>query len=159
MRKFLRLSWIDRWLLFQAALWLIVMRVALRSLPFRHVQSLFARFSLQSPGPSSRGPRSEMNRHLTSDRRPLSEPALPVHRIPWVVQAVANRIPGTTCLPRALVTQLLLARAGRAADLHVGVGKNSGGRFHAHAWVESGGVVLVGGPDTNSYTRILVLGR
>ncbi|HMI53307.1 MAG TPA: lasso peptide biosynthesis B2 protein [Candidatus Saccharimonadales bacterium] len=47
----------------------------------------------------------------------------------------------TSCLEQSLVIWFLLRRRGAPAVLRFG-GRKEGGRFEAHAWVESEGVVL-----------------
>jgi hypothetical protein len=46
------------------------------------------------------------------------------------------------CLPAALTLQTLLARAGIASELRLGVRKR-GTRLEAHAWIEHRGVALM----------------
>jgi len=56
-------------------------------------------------------------------------------------------VPRSTCLVRALSAWGLLRRSGLEAALHLGVAEGAGTvrAFHAHAWVESAGRVVVGG--------------
>ena len=59
--------------------------------------------------------------------------------------AVARRVvPRASCLPQALAAEALLMRGGRRVELRIGVVKTERGRLVAHAWVESGGRVVVG---------------
>ena len=50
-----------------------------------------------------------------------------------------------TCLSVALTAEALLRQHGYDAELCLGA-KREGGRFRAHAWIERGGAVVVGGP-------------
>lgn len=77
-----------------------------------------------------------------------------VTRIAWAVEAAARRLPGTTCLPMALVAQRLLSSSGHRGELHVGVTR-AGAKFAAHAWVECEGRVLIGEEESRAYTRLL----
>jgi hypothetical protein len=64
-------------------------------------------------------------------------------RIARMVQIAARRGPvRAKCLPASLALQALLARAGVASELRVGVRKR-GARLEAHAWVEHEGVALM----------------
>ena len=64
----------------------------------------------------------------------------------WSVGAAARLIPGAnTCLPKALVADLILARHGFDASLRIGATKSPEGALEAHAWVESDGRVVLGG--------------
>ena len=135
--KFFRLSVVERRVLFQAAAWLVLLRVLLAAAPFARVQRLVSR----ACGAGAPGVRC---------------PDVPApSRIGYLVAVAANLIPGTTCLPRALATQVLLGRHGHGAELHIGVNRDSQGRFQAHAWVETGGRVVIGGPDVTGYEPIL----
>jgi len=130
-RKFRELTGRERVLLVQAAAWLVWIRLLLFILPFRHVRALVL--------------------HWSKPRRAR----VLAHRIAYVTNAAANRIPRTTCLPRALVAQMLLSRHSDRAELHIGVAKDSNGKLEAHAWVESGGQVVIGGIEVGRYTRLL----
>ena len=63
---------------------------------------------------------------------------------------------GTTCLATALVGQALLQRHGHQTQLRLGVRRDLGGKFAAHAWLEREGKVVLGGPTAmvGSYTRL-----
>jgi Transglutaminase-like superfamily len=68
------------------------------------------------------------------------------------------RMPGAkTRLNQALATQMLLARRGYPALLHIGVAKGKEGQFQAHAWVESEGKVVIGGAGLGCFTPLAVL--
>ena len=63
---------------------------------------------------------------------------------------------GSTCLATALVGQALLHRHGHTAQLRIGVRREAGRKFEAHAWLERHEKVVLGGPSTliGSYTRM-----
>lgn len=69
--------------------------------------------------------------------------SIPVGRLCWAVQAAARRIPGASCLTRALALQHLLACAGQSSRVRIGVAKNASG-LESHAWLESRGEILIG---------------
>jgi hypothetical protein len=121
----------EKVLLLQAAAWLVWIRLLLFIFPFRHVKILVHRWS--------------------KPRRA----GFPTHRLAYLIKAAAHRIPRTTCLPRALVAQILLCRHGHHAELHIGVARDSNGKFEAHAWVESAGQVVIGGSAVGRYRRLL----
>lgn len=64
-----------------------------------------------------------------------------------------------TCLTQTLATQVLLARRGHPAILRTGVARGSGDNLEPHAWVESGGKVVIGGHDLERYTQLATLGE
>jgi Transglutaminase-like superfamily len=67
-------------------------------------------------------------------------------RIARMVSLAGRRSPWpTTCLRQALALWFLLARRGVATEVRIGAEKPANGLFAAHAWVEQGGHVLIGG--------------
>ena len=137
--KLLRLSRAEKAVLLQAVAWLVWIRFLLALLAFRHASWLVQRWA--------RSARTELDAN--------HRPTLTAHRVGQLVTAAAYRIPGTTCLPRALVTQVLLCRHGHGAELHIGVNRDSQGRIQAHAWVETEGRVVIGGPEVTGFQPIL----
>jgi hypothetical protein len=75
-------------------------------------------------------------------------------RIAWAVCVASRFVPRPTCLVRALAAHRLLAQHGHASGLRIGVAKSGAAGFAAHAWVECGGVVLIGHTDSE-YSPIL----
>jgi hypothetical protein len=62
------------------------------------------------------------------------------------------------CLTQALTVMLLFRRRKYPAQLKIGVAKRNDGALIAHAWVESGGEVVIGGVDSpHLYTTLLSL--
>lgn len=111
-----------------------MVRLALWILPFRTLQRI--------------------QQHL-GERRPSGRPSRHTAReIATAIGAAARYIPRATCLTRALAAQFLLKANGHAAILHIGVARPEVGAFQAHAWVESGGTVLLGGSEAALYTRL-----
>ncbi len=133
--RFARLPWADQRLLIKSIWLLWVMRFGLWLLPFRTLRRL-----------SSRLTRS------TSASRSADDGA--IERVAWAVAAASRFVPGTTCLSRALGSQILLAERGVQADLHIGVARNQHG-FRAHAWVKSGDRIVGGEPEeTEQFTSL-----
>jgi len=73
-----------------------------------------------------------------------------VDRLAWAVKIASKRMPGVTCLCRALALQRLLAKNGHGSELRIGVEKNDG-RFGAHAWLVRDGKVLTGASPLARY--------
>jgi hypothetical protein len=73
-----------------------------------------------------------------------------VNRLAWAVEVASRRMPGATCLCRALALQRLLAKNGHGSELRIGVEKNNG-RFGAHAWLVHDGQVLIGASEPEKY--------
>ncbi len=58
------------------------------------------------------------------------------------------------CLTQALAARWLLSRDGYQADLRIGARREEGA-FMAHAWLERGGVVILGGADSPTKYALL----
>jgi hypothetical protein len=72
------------------------------------------------------------------------------------VRRAARRLPGTTCLVDALAAELMLRRRGVPSTLHIGVrAPLAATPLDAHAWLECGGTVVVGGQADVAEYRIL----
>jgi hypothetical protein len=116
-----------RWILIAVTL-LPLMTGLLHLLPFRVLRSLtgaLPRFLWMAPG----------------------RPVFPPWHIGRCVSAYALWLPGGMhCLSRALVTEMLLRRAGHPASLRLGVLKEEGCSLEAHAWVECRGRIVIGHP-------------
>lgn len=61
----------------------------------------------------------------------------------WAIAAVSRRIPGTYCLARSIALHRLLARAGIASEVRIGV-MRAGEGIAGHAWVVCEGCALDG---------------
>ena len=134
LRKFLRLSPADRRLLVTAALLQAAIRLGLVVLPYRRLRQLVDR--------------AARVRRLAPT---------PPERIAWAVTRTSRSVPGAACLTQALALRVLLERRGQPARVRVGVMRADGARLLAHAWVESGGRVLLGGADLARYTPLAPL--
>jgi hypothetical protein len=69
----------------------------------------------------------------------------------WAITAAARRIPRTRCLEWALALRGLLAQAGVASKLRIGVAADGPGTIRAHAWVEAVNETWSWG-DTHGYS-------
>jgi hypothetical protein len=132
--RFVRLPARRRRLVLRAIVAVAGFRVALPLLPFRWVQALAARARRSSTG-------------AQSSREDIA----------WSVISVGRRL-RSTCLVDALALQALLLREGHDANLRIGVAKTAAGRLEAHAWLDSGGHVLVGGPESARFTELPLSG-
>ena len=81
-------------------------------------------------------------------------------------QRAARTLPGSSCLARSLVAELLLRRGGHPATLRIGVAAlpvaevvgAARADLDAHAWVESGGLLVAGDADLDRYTELVRFG-
>ena len=137
MRTFLHLTWPECRLLIRSGIILGSMRVALWVLPFRTLREFLGREKL--------------------GLRPAA--TISPERIAWAIQVMSRYVPRPTCLVQALSAQVLLANAGFASALHIGVARGEQKRLEAHAWIESCGTVISGGRDFERYSPLLVWKR
>lgn len=137
LRKFLHLTSGDRRLLVGTALLLGVIRLGLRSIPFRTVRRVVNWLAQWSSRSARRADRFS------------------VDRLVWAVTVTSRYVPKATCLTQVLATQVLLGRYGhQPAQLRVGIARGKGGQLEAHAWLENQSKVLVGGGDLSRYTLL-----
>ena len=123
--KFLRRGWADQRLLLEAGLVVGAVRVGLWVLPYDRLRRL-----LETIAPT-RQPRQHADRACAE-------------RVGWAVGQVAECVPDATCLTRALAAEWILNRLGQPSSLRFGVAKGETGGIEAHAWLESGGTIVVG---------------
>ena len=122
--KFRDASWADRRAILAAGALLLAVRTALLLLPLRTVLRLAER---RGPPPS----------------RPSDDTRL--ERMVWAVDVMGHRLfPANPCLTQAVLVQALYRRAGRPAELRIGVKREDPSRLAAHAWVEYQGTILIG---------------
>jgi hypothetical protein len=126
--------------MFLGKVWLLasVIRFALWLMPFRVVQRLVRRWG----------------------GRPARHRAAPARHPRTVAAAVRSTtcfVPGATCLTQALVTQVLLRRAGFVPVLRIGLARGAGGALHAHAWLENQGEVVIGGEELEGFIPLPAL--
>ena len=141
LRRFLARPAADRRLLIEASLYLGVLRLGLKLLPF---QTLLTLLNLM--------PRTRL--------APLPLDPRCAERLAWAIGTAGPYFVGSRpCLPQALAAQLLLVRRGFPARLHLGVIKGDQGEVQAHAWMETDGRVVVGGSlaELARFTPLLAL--
>jgi len=137
LRTLTRLSSPHRSLVLRALVIVACTRLALSVLSFRTLQHLIN----------------------VSVRLPFSLPAeTQVTRLVWAVRAASKRVPAASCLTQSLALQFMMAQSGRAARIHIGVAKQSGSVFQAHAWVEYAGTVLLSElSEIESYSPLITM--
>jgi len=126
LQKALRLPFHRKVLFLQVALQLMFIHAGLRLLSFSTVYRFLKRFH--------RAP-------LHPDHDPAAGETIcwAVNRAGWMLFADHG------CLTQALLGETLLIRKGIPARLLIGVHKPSADAMLAHAWVESGGQIVIGG--------------
>lgn len=138
--RFFRLSGGEKALLIQATILLTAIRLGLRVLPFARLRNLLARLARTGSRPEDQLDGAARDRTIRA------------------VETVSRQFPAIgTCLMQALAIHVLLARQGYGSNLRIGVTRDSGGRFIAHAWLEKNGVVLIGESGHQNYTPLPLL--
>lgn len=83
------------------------------------------------------------------------EPA--IERIAYVVPRIAVRLPWRSdCLIQALAVQRWLSRSGVTSHIVVGARLDEVGDLLAHAWLQAGDWIIIGG-DVSSYEALIDL--
>lgn len=121
-RKLIKIDTSDRFLLIEAAILLILIRLGLQLLQFQNLRYILAKVI-----------------------RPKQNKQASIYKIIWAITMVSPYIPGVKCLARAIVAQVMLSKHGYPNQLRIGVGKDQQGQFIAHAWVENRGRTVIGG--------------
>jgi Transglutaminase-like superfamily len=78
-------------------------------------------------------------------------------RIRWAMRTAVARVPwNTTCLVQALAAAALLRRQGISGTLSLGVGKADTAEegVLAHAWLQSGQLVLTGDAEPERFAEL-----
>jgi transglutaminase superfamily protein len=133
----MKLKTIKRRYLFEAALMLILARLAVRFVPASRIFTW-----------ADRLPR-RVKRFAIGEAR----------WVEWSVERIGNnpRL-RTLCLPRALAVHAMLRRRGIASRLCLGVARN-GQELIAHAWVEFGETTAILDPAVPRFTRLAQFGE
>ncbi len=137
LRSYAQLPREERRLSVRALWWIAVARAGLFLFAFTRVRAFTSRVA--RPGAAS----------------PAEWPQL-VRRA--VIRA-SRSLPGSTCLAQSLAAERLLLQGGCDARLSIGVAPGGSRRsLDAHAWVESGGVLVTGDDQHERYELLATLG-
>ena len=134
-----------RWRVVEALALLLIARLLVARVRFRHWRA--------SLGTLDRGGPRESPHAATHPDSPE------IHRAAacaYAVRQAASRLPGTLCLPQAMVLQWMLKRRGIGATVLFGVmpQQERGHLGDLHAWLEIGGIPLL---DPGAGTHRVVL--
>ena len=138
LRKLLALSWSDRFLLIEAWINLGAARLALLTVPFKHI-----------------APR--LGRQLPPDHPVRDLPTIPpvARRIAWAIDVMSPRTPWeSACLAQAVAGKFMLRSRGLSSRLFLGTRKDETGDLAAHAWLQLGQEILLGGGGRPTFTAL-----
>ena len=135
--------WRQRASTLRAMAYLALARAAVRLLPLRLYR--------QSLGAMSQGKRAG----AASRRDPM--PTVMQKRLARRVVRAAIRLPGKSrCLAQAIALHWMLRRIGEEGELVVAIHRTERSRKHSyHAWLEAGGMMLVGACDREDYQELM----
>jgi hypothetical protein len=82
-----------------------------------------------------------------------------VKQIIWGLQVAIRHIPwNAKCLEQAIAGNIMLARRGILSTLYLGLAKDKKDNLSAHAWLQSGSKIVVGGRRENPFKVICKFG-
>lgn len=120
--KIIRDNSCGRFILIEAMILLILIRLGLQFFQFQTLHKLLEKIA-----------------------QPKQNKQVSIYKIIWAITMISPHIPGVKCLARALAAQVMLSRQEYPNQLRIGVGKDKQGQFIAHAWVENRGRTVIGG--------------
>jgi hypothetical protein len=136
--KFFRLPFADKILAAEAFLLLGWARFAVLVLPFRWVAKFI-------------GEQKEFSEKEVEKASNDSG----IYRIRWAVRRISRFTPWrSNCLAKAIAGHFMLRRRGISSTLYFGMTKGAKGKYAAHAWLKSNGVILTGGANLERYTIV-----
>jgi hypothetical protein len=119
---FLDISGADRWLVLEAMLLLGLARISVLAVPLRLMAPWLARAPITA-----------------------SCDEILLVRVRKTVTMAARNVPwNAVCLPQAIAAKAMLARRRQGSAFHLGAAFDDNGKLIAHAWLVSGGKVVVG---------------
>jgi hypothetical protein len=127
-------SWRQRYLLVEAASFLVLAAAAIALLPF----SRLARLAGKAPKVPCRTP-----------------DAGEIQELRWAIEVMARRVPfRSKCFERGLTALWMLRRRGYDATLFYGAARGGNGSLSAHVWVRAGGLDVIGCENAAEFATI-----
>lgn len=137
LNKFRRLTWADRFLLFEATIWLAVARLSLLLMPFRKIAGRLGNIGEEN------------------DAKLSTASEIKADKIGWAVRAMARRTPWeSACLAQAIGGKAMLRRRKIPSTLYLGLAKNDSEQMQAHAWLRCGEEIITGKAGHEQYSVI-----
>jgi hypothetical protein len=145
-RRFARIDGGRRGLLMEAALSLLIARLALVFMPFRNIARRLGEFVPPS------------DERVRNPAEPSSyEHIRLAEEIGWAVTRAARYVPfKAVCLPQAIAAKAMLRRRDVGSVLHFGVAKSDkpDKPLDAHAWLDAMGIEVTGYPVAREFTEV-----
>ena len=139
-RKFIALSWMEQLILFEALFYLGLARLALLTVPFKYI-----------------APHLGQQMEQKDIQKSSLSPSGIARQIAWAVDVMSRRTPWeSACLAQAIAGKFMLKRRSLTSWLYLGTKKDDADKFIAHAWLQSGNEILLGGAGSESFTALSV---
>jgi len=123
-------------------LYLAAARLALSAVAFRHIA---VRLGRQFPPEHS--------------IEPVSLVPPDARRVSWAIELMSRRTPWeSACLAQAVAGKFMLRRRSVASWLYLGTRKDDSGNLTAHAWLQYGNEILLGGAGREGFTALTSFG-
>jgi hypothetical protein len=136
--KFNQLSWRDKILILEGTVWLGIVRLTIKVLPFRWMVYFMGQPQKISPDTEEAAYKRSLN------------------RIAWTIKIVSKHLPwDCTCLTQAITAQQMLRYRGLSSTIYLGVAHTEDKSFTAHAWLRSGNTIVTGNIGKELYTTIV----
>jgi hypothetical protein len=143
-RSFREVGWRRRWLMAEAAAWLLAARLALVFVPFPQLARRLGAF-VAPADPRVAAARADAGPGAAQLARDVS----------WAVTRGALYVPfKAVCLPQAMAARVMLKRRGVASALHFGAMQGQRKPLEAHAWLDAAGVEVTGYPVARQFAEI-----
>jgi len=138
LRKFLKLEWDEKLLLAEALYYLTSARLMLWVVPFKYIaRNLGVQINANSP------------QEIQSNPEPQA------YRVARAIESLSRRTPWeSTCLAQSIAGKQMLRRRKIKNILYLGMKKDKDGKLSAHAWLQSGNLILLGGQELKDFTPI-----
>lgn len=144
LRRFGQVGGRRRGLLIEAAIWLLLARIALLGIPF---PTLARRLGAFVP------PTDE--RVTLAGRNASARDAELAAEIGWATVRAARHVPfKAVCLPQAMAARIMLRRRDVPSVLHFGAAKGRNKQIDAHAWLDAAGIEVTGYPVARQFAEI-----
>ena len=144
LRRFGQIGGRRRALVIEAAVWLLMARVALLAVPFPRLARRLGAFV---------PPTDERVR--LAQRNASPQAARLAEEIGWATTRAARHVPfKAVCLPQAMAARIMLRRRGVASVLHFGAAKGREKAIDGHAWLDAAGIEVTGYPVAGQFAEI-----
>jgi hypothetical protein len=144
LRRFAEVGRRRRGLLLEAAMWLLLARIALIVVPFPTLARRLGAFVSPADARAAQVWRcgSEADAGLAAE-------------VGWATVCAARHVPfKAVCLPQAMAARIMLSSRGVASVLHFGAARGQDKPLDAHAWLDAAGVEVTGYPVGRQFAEI-----